>query len=297
VAATAIAGVVAMGEGRKHAATPSGPAPSGSLKVVTDDPSFPQFERGFRRLAVVELPVGAEGSVDLTPLQLAGRRIYAWRYCTGPQDLSPTLRLVSGAQVKYLDCPTRAAAATAWPIVLWYPEDAGRRVAVNARSGNAGEGTARIAFYQEASWEQYRLPPRPADLDTNPAYAWSTRQGVLTFVGPEDPNAPNVRRTITVPYRDRMGVGIQARGPGSLTLRLNGRSLDLFCGNPGRIAVCLPEQPMGDTLTTWAYGHAEGGLWFDDMPGLEVGKPLTITVEPSHFQGDDWRLLVGIREK
>ena len=297
VAATGVAGAVALGEGRKGAATPSGPHVSGALRVVSDDPAFPGLDRGLRRMAIVDLPVGAEGSVDLSPVELADRRIYAWRYCTGTQGSTPALRLVAGSQVKYLDCPTRTAAATTPPTVLWYPEDASHLMAVSTRSGDPGEGTARIAFYQEVSWEEYRLPPRPLDLTSNPAYAWRTHRAAVAFVGPVDPGAPNVRRTITVPYQERMGIGIQARGPGSLALRVNGTSLDLFCGQPGRIAVCVPEQAMGDTLTTWAYGYAEGGAWLDEMAGLEVGKPLTITVDPSHFQGDDWRLEVGVREQ
>lgn len=298
VAAIGVGGAVALGEGRKDAATPSGPQAPGALRVVSDDPAFPVFDRGLRRMTIVDLPMGAEGSVELPPVELLeGRRIYALRYCTGTHGSAPAIRLVSGSQVRYLDCPTRTASASTGPSALWYPEDASLRMAISARSATPGEGNARIAFYQEASWEQYALPPRPVDLDSNPAYAWRRHPAALAFVGPADPGAPNLRRTLTVAYQERMGIGIQARGPGSLTLRVNGTSLDLFCGQPGRIAVCVPEQTIGDTFTTWGYGYAEGGVWFDSLAGLEVGKALTITVDPAHFQGDDWRLEVGIRER
>ena len=301
VTATVIAGALALGDGRKDAAVPSGPPVSGSLRVVTSDPTFAEFDRGFHRLAVVDLPLGAEGSVDLSSLAQAGRRVYAWGYCTGAHGQPPGLSLASGTQVKYVDCPARAQSTSVRPSVLWLPEEAGRQLLVSAQpgravDGTAMDGTARIAFYQEASWDRYPLPPRPADLASNPQYAWDIDPEALAFVGPEDAQLPNARRTITIPYQERMGVGVQIRGPGSLTLGLDGRTMTLSCGHPGRITFCLPDRGVGETFTTWAYGFADAGLWFDDQPGMEVGKPLTITVDTAHFHGDDWRVLVHIRE-
>lgn len=297
VAAMGIAGAVALGEGRKDADVPSGPPTSGSVRVVTADPTFAEFDRGFHRIAVVDLPLGSEGSVDLTSLEQADRRIYAWRYCTGTSGQPPALRLASGAQVRYLDCPTRAEATAGRPSVLWLPAEAGRQTVVASNAGDSTGGTARIAFYQEASWDHYALPRRPVDLASNPAYAWDNPPDAVAFVGPANPRVPNARTTITVPYQERMGVAIQVRGPGSLSLGLNGKGLTLYCGQPGRITFCLPDLGIGDTFTTWAYGFADAGVWFDKEAGLEVGQPVTITVEPSHFQGDDWRVLVHIREQ
>jgi hypothetical protein len=295
-AATGIAGALALGEGRKAAEVPSGPPTSGSLRVVTNDPTFTEFDRGFHRIAVVDLPLGSEGSVDLTSIQQADRRIYAWRYCTGTDGQPPGLRLISGAQVKYLDCPPRAEATAGRPSVLWLPAEAGRQTVVSSNSDGPGSGTARIAFYQEASWDEYTVPRRPTDLASNPAYAWDNPAGAVAFVGPKDPGDPNGRTTITVPYQERMGIAVQVRGPGSLTVGLNGRVLTLSCGQPGRITFCLHDLGVSDTFTSWAYGFADAGIWFDNEPGLQVGKPLTITVDASHFQGDDWRVLVHIRE-
>lgn len=295
VAALAVVGIVAVGQGRKDAAVPSGPPTSGSLRVVADDPTFSEFDRGLHRIAVVELPLGSDGSVDLSSVERPDRRIYAWRYCTGTQGDPPVLRLVSGTRVRYLECPTRTASTTGRPSALWFSGEAGRQVVVSASDAEA-HGAARIAFYEEATREEYPMPRRPTDLASNPDYAWESLPGTVLIAGPADPAAPNVRRSITVPYQERMGVAVELRGPGRVTLGLNGRGVNLYCGDPGRIAFCVPEQLVGDTLTTWAYGRATAGVYFDNEAGMEVGKPLTITVDPSSFQGDDWRVVVHTRE-
>ena len=298
VAAVGIAGAVTVGAGRKDAATPSGPPASGSLRVVADDPTFAAFDRGLRRIAVVEVPLGAAGSVDLSALERPDRRVYAWRYCTGTgaDGRHPSLRLVSGSRVRYLDCPPRAEATAGMATALWFPADAGHEVVASASAGTTKGGMARIAFYQDASRDQYPLPQRPADLATNPDYAWDQPPGTVAFVGPADPSSPNVPRTITVPYRERLGVTVQVRGPGSVTLELNGTGMNLGCWDPGRIGQCVPQQLLGDTLTTWGYGFAAAGRYLDN-DGLQVGEPLTVTVHPSQFLGDDWRVLVDVREQ
>lgn len=64
----------------------------------------------------------------------------------------------------------------------------------------------------------------------------------------------------------------------------------LGCGYPSEIISCVPHQDIGETFSTWGYGLADAGTWFDSLPGLVVGQPVTITVHPSHFVGDEWRL-------
>jgi hypothetical protein len=268
---------------------------SADVATVVEDPSFPAFTLGLRRIVVVELALARGTSAPLTPKVDATRPL--WAVATCPASGEPTgFTLTSGSRQVVVPCagPDGPAARTSRKL-LWAPADASPRLDVTWAATTRPGARARLALYQESTWEEYRLPQRPAHLSPLPRFDWTAIDGYRAEYGPNPHASPNDPRTITVPYEKGMGASLQARGPGTLRLTINGGSVDLSCGPASTITACISDQPVGETWSTWGYGQAEAGLWFDSLPGLVVGQPVTVTVHPSHFVGDDWRIGLKVR--
>ena len=56
------------------------------------------------------------------------------------------------------------------------------------------------------------------------------------------------------------------------------------------------DSASSDSFTQWGYGRAEAGRWIDldtEATTLRSGRPATVTVHPTWFASDDWRLEVS----
>ena len=293
VATTAAVGVVATQPGRDS--TLPAQRPDGVATIV-EDATFPAFTLGLRRVVVVELALGKGTAAALTPQVDATRPLFAVATC-GASGEPGGFTVSSGSQQVLVRCAgPEGPAAKANRKLLWRPADATAVVAVGWTPPSSPSPTARLALYQEATWDEYRLPQRPPGISVAPDFDWTAFAGHRTAYGPNPQASPNDARTITVPYEEGMGVAFQVRGPGTLRLTVNGQGVDLGCGYPSTLTTCIPDQPIGETFSTWGYGLADAGQWFDSLPGLVVGQPITITVHPSHFVGDDWRLGLEVRD-
>jgi len=155
---------------------------------------------------------------------------------------------------------------------------------VEARSSNAA--TARIAIYVRAG-----AAVRPPELDTNPRSAWSTF-GLTHPFGP-DPKAANSAVTVRGSYEKDLLVTLVVRGADTLRVTANGRPLTFECDtDPDDL---VGGAPCGDVEVVRATEYGAPAQVFDSLyiltsQGLRAGDPVTITVTPSGFSGDDWRL-------
>jgi hypothetical protein len=282
-------GLLAWDRGRDDA----GPVPPAT--VVSDDSAFPAYDRGLKRLTIVDLPLSGDAEAVISTRERTQNRLFVVAYCQGTGGTGPMLSVRSADRQKFVPClsRTQAESATSRP-VLWRPADADVELVVEPARMARGTGRARVAVYQEVAWGDYRFPPRPHDLETNPHTAWPTTTGSEVWTGPADPARPNEPLTVTVTPHRYLLIRLHARAPGELRVTVDGTPVTLRCiGAAGPVAC---DSASSDSFTQWGYGRAEAGRWIDldtEATTLRSGRPATVTVHPTWFASDDWRLEVS----
>jgi hypothetical protein len=288
VVVTVGAGLVVSESSRRGPAPPTVPIPTPSVRAVTDDPYFPREESGARRVSVVDWQVG-ERPIMLTwsePQARAFLRVY----CTHTGGTVPQLLVTHGRATDYLACVGQD-----WPggpQRLWLMASDGGRVLVGARGANA-VGTARIALYeQQPSSTATAAPEPPPHLDSDPRTSWSSVSEAGPVFGPPRPSSANRPLTITGRYEPGLMVSLVVRGPGTLVATANGHPLVFSCQEDADdILGCPADGVLGRRVQPWGYGAlAHVYFAFENLAGLGPGSPITITVQPSGFTGDDWRV-------
>jgi hypothetical protein len=151
-----------------------------------------------------------------------------------------------------------------------------------------------VAIYESVPWQEYPLPPRPADLDTNAQYAWSSEPGTVRVLGPKTAQEANKPLTFTQPFDPKLILNLQIRGPGRMRVLFDGVDVSKTIGG-----YALTQDRF---ISFWGYdGTASFGLPFDIAslgasatipPPIKPGTPVTVTIEPQDFQGPDWRIAV-----
>ena len=79
-----------------------------------------------------------------------------------------------------------------------------------------------MAIYESVPWEDYPLPPRPADLETSDQYAWSNEPGTVRVLGPKTAQEANKPLTFTQPADPKLILNLQIRGPGRMRVLFDG---------------------------------------------------------------------------
>jgi len=157
------------------------------------------------------------------------------------------------------------------------------------------DATIHVAIYESVPWEDYPLPPRPADLDTNAQYAWSSEPGTVRVLGPKTAQEANKPLTFTRPFDPKLSLNLEIRGPGRIRVLINGKDITEWFG--------AASGTQDKFISSW--GYDQGGLAFplDPLgwaslrtgatgPTTKPGTPVTVTIEPQDFQGPDWRIAV-----
>lgn len=154
--------------------------------------------------------------------------------------------------------------------------------------GNDTIGTARIAVYARTG-----VPARPATVDTDLRTMFPVYAAPVVF-----PGAPNRPVTLTGRHEPNLLISLMVRGPGTLRVTANGRQVSLQChSDPDDLVGCRdePYPPPFATVEVTEFGAAAEIYWGPDPgvgPQVAVGEPLTITITPSGFVGDDWTVQV-----
>jgi hypothetical protein len=295
-----LAAVVATGGGllaaeqRGHDARELRP---GESRLIRDDPAHPITYRGMVRVSVTEWRITANRPITIGLPDAQDGVMYARATCTGSSGPTPWLILRHDGVTTQMPCVVPGGTADLPDrfrppfdsVKLARPEGSGAGVlTIEARSSYSA--TARIAIYVRAG-----EAVRPPELDTHPRSAWSSFPFHAGF-GP-DPTAPNSPVTVRGTYEKDLLVTLVVRGAGSLRASANGLPLTFECySDPDQVLEgSVPCTSHGDVDVVRATDYGAPAQVYDSLDilttrGLRPGGPVTVTVTPSGFSGDDWRL-------
>jgi hypothetical protein len=151
-----------------------------------------------------------------------------------------------------------------------------------------------VAIYESVPWQDYSFPPRPANLDTSPDYAWSNDPGTVRVVGPKTAQEANKTLTFMQPFDPNLDLNLQVRGPGRMRVLINGKD---FSGQIGDLL-----QTQDKFISFWGYNPVSYEFLPDPatsfnphgtaVPKTPRGAPVTVTIAAQDFHGPDWRVEV-----
>jgi len=284
------------------------PPDPGPFTVNASGAGFPEYSQGMKRVTVLDSPMleRAKGSIVIPTT--AGRHLAVRMTCTPTDNVENTLEWETRMLARFTipDGTSQAACSSTlggnYPIGVAVAAKttvlANVFVSHEPRPGLPSlftDAQIHVAIYESVPWEDYPFPPRPADLDTNPEYAWWSGVSAVRLLGPNTVWEANQPFTFTQPFDEKLSLNLQVRGPGRLRVLINGkdigRQLDdwlltegtfiSFWGYTGAAFSILPLDP------SVAFANVDTAA-----PPLKPGTPVTVTIEPRDFQGPDWRIAV-----
>jgi hypothetical protein len=258
----------------------------GHMRTIVDDPSLPVSYRGMLRISLTEWRMTSGRPVTIALPDVQDRALYARAICTGTEVTTPILIVTNDGLRRYLPCVDRGGVA---PLPAdQAPSDSVElghgpgTLTVEARGANA-VGTARIAIYVRAG-----ASVRPPEMDADSRFAW-TGSLVPQVFGPP-PTAPNSPLTVKGTTEKNLLVTLVVRGVGTLRVTANGRTLAFQCHNdPDNILGCAQTPGPFAVVHATDYGPP-AQVYFSLDNWFRTGESVTVSVTPSGFSGDDWRL-------
>jgi hypothetical protein len=287
-------------------AGPSVVPASGPLTLNAGGAGFPQYSQGLKRLAVLDAPMlerlKASISVPATP----GRRLAVRMSCT-PTDNTVNMNEWSTRMLAKFTGPGRTGSAgCGLPDhgydLIGVATSAKATVVADVFVDHASPGPGlfkdakiHVAIYESVPWQDYSFPPRPANLDTSPGYAWSNDPGTVRVLGPKTAQEANRALTFTQPFDAHLGLNLQGRGPGRMRVLINGKDISAQIGDS--------MQTQDKLISFWGYDPLgfefplDPATFFDPQgtAGLATPPraPVTVTIATQDFQGPDWRVEVA----
>ena len=291
-----------------HKALPQ-PADRGPFTVSASGAGFPQYQQGMRLLTVMDAPMLARTKGSIVVPTHAGRRLVIRMTCTQNDNmdnvnewdvrmfamfsaLGGTGRSSCSTSGGFYDSLDLAIATAAKTTVL---ADVSFNQEPPLRPDLFKGAKIHVAIYESVRWQEYPLPPRPADLNTNAQYAWSSEPGTVRVLGPKTAQEANKPVTFTQPFDPKLFLNLQIRGPGRMRVLINGKDITEQIGTAS-----LTQDKF---MSFWGYDQDGAGFPFDPLmwaalrtgatgPTTKSGTPVTVTIEPQDFQGPDWRIAV-----
>jgi hypothetical protein len=288
-------------------AGPSVVPASGPRTLNAGGAGFPQYSQGMKRLAVLDAPMlerlKASISVPTTGRPLAVRmtctpsdntvNVNEWNTRMLAQFTGPGLtgKLACGQFSQHYDLIGVATAVKTTVAADVFIDHA------SLGPGLFQDAKIHVAIYESVPWQDYSFPPRPANLDTSPDYAWSNDSGTVRVLGPKTAQEANRALTFTQPFDAHLDLILQGRGPGRMRVLINGKDIS------ARIGDSL--QTQDKFVSFWGY-HPVGfefsldpAAFFDPQgtAGLATppGAPVSVTIAAQDFQGPSWRVEVARR--
>ena len=284
--------------------SPQPPDP-GPFTVNAGGGGFPEYSQGMKRVTVLDSPMleRAKGSIVIPTT--AGRHLAVRMTCTPTGNEENTLEWNTRMLARFTTPDgTRQAACGGGSYQIGVAVAAKTTVLANVFVSHAPSpglpslfknAQIHVAIYENIPWEDYPLPPRPADLDTNPEYAWWSGMSTVRLLGPNTASEANQPLTFTQPFDETLSLNLQVRGPGRLRVLINGkdigRQLDDWLLTEGTFISFWEYRPSGFSILP-----LDPSVTFNNVytaaPPLKPGTPVTVTIEPRDFQGPDWRIAV-----
>lgn len=289
-----------------HKALPQ-PADRGPFTVSASGAGFPQYQPGMKRLIVVDAPMLARTNGSIVVPTHAGRRLVVRMTCTQNDNMDNVnewdVRMfamfsalggsgrsscsTSGGFYDSLDLAIATAAKTTVLADVSFNQEPPLRPDLFKGA------KIHVAIYESIPWQDYPLPPRPADMNTSAQHAWSSEPGTVRVLGPTTVQEANKPLTFTQPFDPKLSLNLEVRGPGRMRVLFDGVDVSERIG---------PTLTQDRFISFWGYdGTASIGLPVDIAsigasatipPPLKPGTPVTVTIEPQEFQGPDWRIAV-----
>jgi hypothetical protein len=200
-----------------HKALPQ-PADRGPFTVSAIGAGFPQYQQGMKLLTVMDAPMLARKKGSIVVPTHAGRRLVVRMTCTqnGSMDnvmdwnvrmfamfsaLGGTGRSSCSASGGFYESIDLGIATAAKTTVL---ADVSFNQEPPLRPDLFKGAKIHVAIYESVPWQEYPLPPRPADLYTSARYAWSNEPGTVRVLGPKTAQEANKPVTFTQPFDPKL---------------------------------------------------------------------------------------------
>jgi hypothetical protein len=312
--AAAVIGLLALvGCTGTNPAPGTAPGPGGPAVVPASSPftlnaggvSFLQYSQGMKRLAVLDAPMleRLKGSISVptTP----GRRLAVRMTCT-PSDNTVDVNEWNTRMLAQFTGPGLTGKPGCGQLSEHYDligvatsvkTTVAADVFIDHDSPGPGlftDAKIHVAIYESVPWQDYSFPPRPANLDTSPDYAWSNDPGTVRVVGPKTAQEANSTLTFTQPFDPNLDLNLQVRGPGRMRVLINGKD---FSGQIGDLL-----QTQDKFISFWGYNPVSYEFLPDPatlfnphgtaVPKTPRGAPVTVTIAAQDFHGPDWRVEV-----
>jgi hypothetical protein len=271
----------------------------GPFTVSTGGDGFPEYSQGMKRLTVLDAPMLEQMNGSISVPTTAGRRLAVAMTCTPSSD-NPD-RVAEWSNRMYADFTIAGSrgdnpACTSFPdqgyAIMGIATSAKTTVLadvmINHKSLPAPgllfkDAKIHVAIYESVPWQDYPFPPRPADLESNAQYAWSSLPGTLRVLGPTTTQEANRPLTFTQPSAPNLSLNLQVRGPGRMRVLVNGKDISELVGSP------LTQDKF---IAFWGYTSTGINFPLDPDSATKPGAPVTVTIDPQDFQGPDWRIAV-----
>lgn len=275
-----------------HEAVPP-PAGPGPFVVNSAGADFPEYQQGMKRLIVVDAPMLERMKGSISVPTTPGRRLAVRMTCT-PTDSVDNVDLLANFTTPGGTSGAACGMAIGGHNPIGVATDAKTTLLADVTVSHEPspslpslkDAKIHVAIYESVPWQDYPLPPRPADLNTNPQYAWSNEPGTVRVLGPKTAREANKPVTFTQPFDPKLSVNLEVRGPGRIRVLVNGKDITERIGG----SMTLTEDK---SMSFWGYGNSGlQGIGDPFGPVLKSGTPVTVTIEPQDFQGPDWRIAV-----
>jgi hypothetical protein len=290
-----------------HTALPL-PADRGPFTVNAGGADFPQYQQGMKRLTVMDAPMLERVKGSISVHTTTGRQLGVRMTCT-PADDTDKINEWNARMLAKFTTPGGTGQAGCGLAIGGYNPIGVATAAKTAVQADVfishspspslpslfKDAKIHVAIYESVPWQEYPLPPRPADLDTNAQYAWSSEPGTVRVLGPKTAQEANKSLTFTQPFDSKLFLNLLFRGPGRIRVLINGTDITYQIGTAS-----LTKDKF---ITSWEYGSQGSGFPFDPIgwaflrygatgPTTKPGTPVTVTIVPQDFQGPDWRIAV-----
>ena len=310
VAVLAIGGLIAATSATHQALPPPAlpqPGGLGPFTVNTGGAGFPEYSQGMKRLTVVDAPMLERAKGSISVRTTAGSRLGVRMTCTPTDNLDNMnewdVRMLARFTVPDGTGQAHCGLTGSGTYQIGIAVAAKTTVLANvfvSHEPSPGlpslftDAQIHVAIYESVPWEDYHFPPRPADLDTNPEYAWWSGPGTVRVLGPKTVQEANQPFTFTQPFDEKLGLNMQVRGPGRMRVLINGKDIGRQLDD--RLLT------QGTFISFWGYNSTGFSLPVDSATAFDPtgttglttppGSPVTVTIEPRDFQGPDWRITV-----
>ncbi|NMM25249.1 MAG: hypothetical protein HHJ11_17540 [Phycicoccus sp.] len=280
----------------------------GPFTVNAGGGGFPEYSQGMKRVTVLDSPMLERATGSIIIPTTPGRHLAVRMSCTPTGNVENTLewenrmlaRFTGPDGTSQATCSGTAGGNDQIGIAVAAKTTVLANVFVSHEpSPNLPSlfknAQIHVAIYESVPWEDYPVPPRPADLDTNPEYAWWSGPGEVQVQGPKTPQEANKPLTFTQPFARELVLNLQVRGPGRLRVLINGkdigRQLDDWMLTEGTFI------SFWDYRSTGFTHPLDPAFTVDPAGATDVttppGSPVTVTIIPRDFQGPDWQITVG----